>query len=102
MDETGLKWLAGVALTAVGLLISYIALQRNKRKDDVADGKQDGAVLTELGYIKRGIDRVEQKQDDQAKEYVKLCVQVERVDASVRSAHKRIDAFEGKKSRDEE
>lgn len=102
MNETGLKWLAGIALTAVGLLISYIALQRNKRKDDVAEGKQDGAVLTELGYIKSGIDRVERKQDKQAEEYVKVCVQVERVDASVRSAHKRIDALEGKKSKGEE
>lgn len=102
MAETGLKWLAGVALTAVGLLIGYITLQRSKRKDDVAEGKQDGAVLTELGYIKSGIDRVERKQDKQAEDYVKLCVQIAEVDASARSAHKRIDTLENKKGKRED
>lgn len=102
MDETSLKWLAGVALTAVGLLIGYITLQRNKRKDDVTEGRQDGAILTELDYIKRGIDRVEQKQDKQAGDYISLCREVTSISESVKSAHKRINALEGKKSKDEE
>ena len=69
----------GVACTIVGVLLSYAAFARNAKKDSEASGKESGTVLTEIGYIKGGVDRIERKQDEQDARYITMA---ERVTAS--------------------
>ena len=54
----------GAVCTIVGVLLSYAAFARNSKKDSEASGKESGTVLTEIGYIKGGVDRIERKQDE--------------------------------------
>ena len=48
----------GAVCTIVGVLLSYAAFARNSKKDSEASGKESGTVLTEIGYIKGGVDRI--------------------------------------------
>ncbi len=52
------------------------------------NGQQTGQVLTELGYIKKGIDGLEQKMEKMEQQYTKLDVRVSKLEEAIRIYHK--------------
>ena len=56
MDYVGA--IIGVLGTILGGVLSYAAFHRNSKKDSESEGKEAGTMLTEIGYIKGGIDRI--------------------------------------------
>lgn len=79
---------------AAGVIFGIVTLFRNKRKDDEDGGKQQGIVLTELGYIKSSVDDVKHKQDRLDEQTVNFLRELSEVKESAKSAHKRIDTLE--------
>lgn len=84
--------LAGIA----GVVFGCVAFFRNKKSDDTAGGKKDGIVLTELGYIKSGVDDIKRKQEKQDEQYVVVVSRLTAVEASAKEAHNRLDRLEDK------
>ena len=85
----------GIACAILGGVLSYAAFFRNSKKDSEADGKQSGAVLTELGYIKSGIDDLKSENREQRKTNTEFISRLTAVESSAKQAHKRIDRLEG-------
>lgn len=85
----------GVACTILGAALSYAAFFRNAKSDSKADGKQDGTILTELGYIKGGIDDLKSENREQRKTNTEFISRLTAVESSAKQAHKRIDRIEG-------
>lgn len=85
----------GVICTLLGLCISYAVFTRNKTKDDKAEGRQDGVMLTELGYIKANTDEIKNEQREQRKINTEMTTRLAKVEASAKQAHLRIDRIEG-------
>lgn len=79
--------LCGIAFGVAGFL-------RGKKADDGAEGRQDGQILTELGYIKGGIDDVKNEQREQRKINTEFVTRLTAVEASAKQAHKRLDQIE--------
>lgn len=77
-----------------GMICAIIAATRNKKKDDKTEGKEDGVILTELGYIKSGIDDIKHKQEEQEKQNLDFVKHLTAVEESTKQAHKRIDKLE--------
>lgn len=77
-----------------GLIFGIITAVRNKKTDDTKEAKEDGIVLTELGYIKKGIDGIEQRLEKQENQYVDVVRHLTAVEESTKQAHKRIDKLE--------
>ena len=77
-----------------GLIFGIITAVRNKKTDDTKEGKEDGIVLTELGYIKSGIDDIKHKQFEQDKQNLNFVKELTVVEESTKQAHKRIDKLE--------
>lgn len=75
------------------LIFGFIAYERNKKTDETRDGKKDGVVLTELGYIKSGIDDIKHKQERQEQQHIEVISRLTAVESSAKQAHKRIDAL---------
>ena len=86
----------GLACTVAAVLISYLAFSRNKTKEDKREGQQDGVMLTELGYIKSGIDDIKNEQRDQRKVNTEMYSRMSAVEASAKQAHRRLDLMEGR------
>ena len=86
------------AISAIGCLLGMVfglvALFRNKKSDDTKAGKEDGIVLTELGYIKAGVDDLKRDNRDMRSDMQTLHDKVTRVEESCRQAHKRVDKLE--------
>ena len=77
-----------------GLVFGIISAVRNKKTDDTKEAKEDGIVLTELGYIKSGIDDIKHKQFEQDKQNLNFVRELTVVEESTKQAHKRIDKLE--------
>lgn len=95
MSSESFGWLLGIVATVCGILFAYISYQKSRTDDDKTDGKKDGMVLTELGYIKSGVDDIKRKQEKQDERHLEVVERLSNVESSTKSAHKRIDDLEG-------
>lgn len=77
-----------------GLIFGIITVVRNKKTDDTKEAKEDGIILTELGYIKSGVDDIKHKQEEQEKQNIDFVKHLTAVEESTKQAHKRIDKLE--------
>lgn len=92
----------------IALLISIISvafviystisnIRRAAKHDEQKEAKQDGVVLTELGYIKSGVDDIKRKQEKQEQQNLEFMSRLTAVEASSKQAHKRLDIIENSK-----
>lgn len=78
---------AGIA----GIVFGLVTLFRNKKADDNNEGRESGTVLSDLGYIKAGVDEIKAEQKDQRKTNLEFIARLTAVEESTKQAHKRID-----------
>lgn len=76
---------------AVGIVFSFVTLLRNKKKDDTEEGKASGAIMSDIGYIKAGVDDIKAEQKEQRKMNMDIERRLTSVEESAKQAHKRID-----------
>lgn len=86
----------GLICTIVGVVISYLAFFRNVKKDSEDTGSSKGQMVSDLGYIKAGVDDLKQEQREQRKTNAQMAERMAAVEQSAKSAHHRIDFLEGK------
>ena len=84
----------GAVVGFSGTVFGIVTLFRNKKSDDKDEGEKEGVVLTELGYIKKGIHGIERRLEKQESNYVEVITQLAEIRASAKQAHKRIDVLE--------
>lgn len=94
------SWVYALIGTVLGIVLSYVAFLRNTKKDSEDDGRETGQVLTELGYIKGGIDDLKSEQRRQQETNIELITRLTSVESSTKQAHKRIDRLEGREERE--
>lgn len=75
----------------IGVVFGLVTLLRNKRQDDNTEGRESGTVLSDLGYIKAGVDEIKAEQKDQRKTNIEFITRLTAVEESTKQAHKRID-----------
>ena len=83
----------GLFGTVVGILGGLYGLHRNRKTDDAAAGRQDGVVLTELGYIKGCVEDIKTELREQRKINTEVYTRLTAAEQSVKQAHRRIDAI---------
>ena len=83
--------IVGLIGTISAIVFGYIAFNKNKKSDNQKEGKQDGVVLTELGYIKSGVDDIKRKQEHQERQHIEVISRITAVEESTKQAHHRID-----------
>lgn len=96
-----LSTVLGLIGTACAIAFGYATFKRNRKADDANEGERSGTVLTEIGYIKSGIDDIKRKQDRQDERNIEVITRMTAVEASAKQAHKRIDRLEGRVDREE-
>lgn len=83
-----------VISTLCAIIFGYAAFVRNRDKDHADEAKSDATVLTEIGYIKGGIDDIKAEQREQRKTNTEFMERLVAVEASAKQAHKRLDTLE--------
>lgn len=85
----------GIIVGVGGFIFGLVTFFRNKKSDDASEGRKDGTILTELGYIKSGVDDIKRKQEKQDEQNLVFAERLSSVEASAKQAHKRLDKIEG-------
>lgn len=87
---TGLEIL-GIVSSVCAIVFGYLAFFRNRKKDDTEEGKSAGTMLSDIGYIKAGVDDIKTEQKEQRKTNIEVVSRLTAVEESTKQAHKRID-----------
>lgn len=77
-----------------GVLFSYLKWGRSRDQDMQSEGRQDGVMLTELGYIKANTEDIKSEQKEQRKINTEVYERLASVESSTKQAHHRIDHLE--------
>ena len=80
--------------TISAIVFAVIAYRRSNKTDNQKEGKQEGTLFTEIGYIKSGVDDIKRKQEKQDDKNETIISKLATVEQSVKQAHKRIDHLE--------
>lgn len=96
--DKAMEWniIIGIICTVLGAIVGVASFSRNKSKDEAEEGKQNGTMLTELGYIKANTDEIKAEQKEQRKTNTEFVARLTAVEASAKQAHHRIDRLEGR------
>ncbi len=86
--------LISILAAVAGVVFGVITFFRNKKKDDSEDGRESGTILTELGYIKSGVDDLKRKQEKSDETIMNFMKDLTAVQESTKQAHKRLDVLE--------
>ena len=81
LDITILIAVCGFALSVGTFFVGRLTAAKNS-------GQQTGQVLTELGYIKKGIDGLERDIKEIKRQYTDLDVRVSKLEEAIRIYHK--------------
>lgn len=76
-----------VLISIIGLALSVGTFFIGRQTASKADGKQEGQILTELGYIKSGVDDMKRKMENMEKSYHSLEGRVARLEERVNIYH---------------
>lgn len=79
----------------VSVLIAVLGFMRNSKKDAKDDGAQVATMMSDIGYIKSGVDDVKAEQRTQRVWNEDMVVRMAKVEASAAQAHKRLDEMHG-------
>lgn len=93
-----MEWnvIIGLVCTVLGAVIGYVTFIRNGKKESRDEGKESGAALSELGYIKSGVDDLKAEFRDMRKTNAEIVQRLAAVESSAKQAHHRLDRLENK------
>lgn len=86
----------GVFGTVCAIIFGFLAFKRNDKTDNTTEGKKDGIMLTEIGYIKSGVDDIKRKQEKQDEQHIEVVSRLTAVEESAKQSHHRIDGHESR------
>ncbi|MCF8017856.1 MAG: hypothetical protein K9L62_00525 [Vallitaleaceae bacterium] len=86
-----LSTVLGVLGTVCAIAFGYSSYKRNNRMDNTDEGKESGTILTEIGYIKAGVDDIKRKQEKQDERHLEIISRITAVEQSTKQAHLRLD-----------
>lgn len=91
MDSTEIVLaIISVLGTISSILFAYLTFKRSNKLEHKDEGKNEGVMLSEIGYIKSSIDRIEKSLNHLEERYTDLSNRLVKVEESTKNAHKRI------------
>ncbi len=94
MDTIDIILAIGSFFTAiVSVTIALLSLSRSKKKDTEQGSHDKGAMASDIGYIKAGVDDLKNENRETRKELQGMTERITRCEESAKQAHRRIDSL---------
>lgn len=94
MEKGTVFLLIGAVASICSILFTYIGYNKGIKKDSSEAGKNNGTLMSDIGYIKAGVDDLKRKQETAELRHFALVERVTKVEESAKQAHKRIDRID--------
>ena len=59
MNETIIVTLVGFLASLSSIIFAFLAFKRSERQEHKKEGKNEGLIISDIGYIKACVDRME-------------------------------------------
>ena len=87
-------WLP-IVVSICMFIVALLTLRRNKDADNTAEATERATLAADVRYIRTGVDEIKVENRTIRTDLDKLNVKVAEIDASCKSAHKRLDDMRG-------
>lgn len=88
----------GIIISVCGLALSAATFFVGRVTAGKTSGKQDGQILSDIGYIKSGVDTLRADFKDQSKNIAEIRIEQAKHARDIKSAYERIEALERRMS----
>lgn len=78
----------GVIGTLSSIFFAYLACKKSNMQEQKVDGKSEGAMLSDIGYIKACVDRVEKNLNKVDERYRNIAERLAKVEEAVTNVTK--------------
>lgn len=83
--------LVGLLASISSIVFAYLAFKRSNKQEQKADGKTEGVMFSDIGYIKACVDRVEKNLNKVDERYRNIAERLAKLEESVANVTKRVD-----------
>lgn len=91
MDFEKIVTLIGLCASFSSIVFAYLAFKRSERQEQKIDGKTEGVMFSDIGYIKACVDRVEKNLNKVEERDRNIIERLSKVEESLISVTKRVD-----------
>lgn len=81
----------GIIGTLSSIFFAYLACKKNNMEEQRLDGKNEGAMQSDIAYIKACVDRVEKNINKVDERYRNIAERLAKVEEAVANVTKRVD-----------
>lgn len=89
--------LIGLIGALSSIIFSYLAFKRSNKKEDKEEGKAEGVMISDIGYIKACVDRLEKNFNKVDELYKNISERVIKLETSLTNLSLRIEQLEQSK-----
>lgn len=83
--------LISITTALLGAALGVAGYKRTSKREATEEGKNDGVLLTDMGYVKAGVDDIKQEQRQAGKQHAELVKEVSMMQRDLKTAFNRID-----------
>ncbi|MBE6143812.1 MAG: hypothetical protein E7177_07510 [Erysipelotrichaceae bacterium] len=83
--------LVGLFASISSIVFAYLAFKRSNKQEQRDEGKSEGVMFSDIGYIKACVDRVEKNLNKVDERYRNIAERLAKVEESVSNVTKRVD-----------
>lgn len=95
MNEFAINIICTLLGMAVSFLFSWLTFRQKEREETKAEGKNDGVLISDVGYIKAGVDDLKRDSRETHHTLESYNERITRCEESCKQAHHRIDELRG-------
>lgn len=85
--------IVSLAASVSGIVFALLAFKRSERQDQKSAGKNEGVIMSDIGYIKACVDRTEKNLASMDERYRNLVERLAKVEEGLTNTEKRIDEY---------
>ncbi|CCY08239.1 putative uncharacterized protein [Coprobacillus sp. CAG:698] len=83
----------GLCASISSIIFAMLSFKRSEKQDHHKKGKDEGLILSDIGYIKSCVDRVEKSLNKVNEKYHDVLERLAKVEESIVNIGKRVDAL---------
>lgn len=91
MEASVIVTMVGLAASISSIVFALLAFKRSEKQEHKSEGKSEGLILSDVGYIKACVDRMEKNLTSVDERYRNVLERLVKVEESLSNAQKRVD-----------
>lgn len=85
--------LVGLLASVSSIVFAYLAFRRSDKIEHHSEGRTEGAMFSDIGYIKACVDRVEKNLNKVDERYRNIAERLAKLEEGLANVTKRVDEF---------